>query len=108
MSTRTVLKDMNEKIAQLTPTEREQLRVWLEEQMAEENSSDDEGGEISEEDLRESLKSFEEHYGISSEEFVRRYDARDPEVLKFDHAGGWRSFYSLWEQVRDEASQSEA
>jgi hypothetical protein len=96
---------MNEKIAQLTPTEREQLRVWLEEQMAEENSSDDEGGEITEEDLRDKLAGFEEYYGMSSEEFVRRYDARDPEVLRFDHAGGWRSIYRLWEQARDEAPQ---
>jgi len=105
MSARTVLDDIHEKIAQLTPTEREQVRAWLEEQMAEEESPEDESEEITEEELRESLKSFEEYYGMSSEEFVRRYDARDPEVLKFDHAGGWRITYDWWEQKRDEASQ---
>jgi hypothetical protein len=119
MSARTVLEDIQEKIAQLTPVEREQVRAWLngrmaqedsleewlEGPMAEDNASDGEGEEITEEDLREKLKSCEEYYGIPSEGFARRYDARDPEVLKFDHAGGWRSFYSLWEQMRDETSQ---
>ena len=105
MSARTVLEDIYEKIAQLTPAEREQVRAWLEEQMAGEDSSEDKGEEITEEELRESLKSFEEYYGISSEEFVRRYDARDPEVLRFDHAGGWRSIYSWWELKRNEASK---
>jgi len=105
MSARTVLDEIQEKITQLTPAERGQLRAWLKEQMDGENSFADEGDEITEEDLRESLKSCEEYYRMSSEEFVRRYDARDPEVLRFDHAGAWRSIYSLWEQTRDETPQ---
>ena len=105
MSARTVLEDIQEKIARLTPTEREQVRAWLEEHRTEEEFSEDEGEETTEEELRESLKSFEEYYGMSSEEFVRRYDARDPEVLRFDHAGGWRSVYSWWELKRNEASK---
>lgn len=73
--------------------------------MDDQEFSEDEGEEMTEEDLRVKLKSCEEYYGMSSEEFVRRYDARDPEVLRFDHAAGWRIFYDLWEQKRDEASQ---
>jgi len=106
MSARTVLEDIQEKIARLTPAEREQVHAWLEEQMAAEDSSEDEGEEITEEELRDSLAGYEEYYGMSSEEFVRRYDARDPEVLKFDHAGGWRITYDWWELKRHEASQS--
>jgi hypothetical protein len=105
MSARTVVEELQEKIAQLTPAEREQVHAWLSGQLAEENSFDDEGDEITEDDLREKLKGCEEYYGVSSEEFARRYDARDPEVLRFDHAGGWRMIYDWWEQKRNEASQ---
>jgi hypothetical protein len=104
MSAQTVLEEIHEKIARLTPAERQQLRARLDEPIDEENSLDGEGEEITEEELRESLKSFEEYYGMSSEKFVRRYDARDPAVLRFDQAGGWRSFYDWWEQTRDETS----
>jgi hypothetical protein len=106
MSVRTVLEDIHEKIARLTPTEREQVRAWLEEHRTEEEFSEDEGEEMTEEDLLIKLKSLEEHYGLSSEEFVRHYDARDPDVLKLDQAGFWRTLYDWWEQKRDETSQS--
>ena len=101
MSVKTRLEEVYEQVAHLTPTELAELREWLDEQMA----SNEEGEEMTEEDLRLKLKSYEDCYGMSSEEFVRRYDARDPEVLKFDQAGFWRTFYSLWEQARDEASK---
>lgn len=101
MSVKTKLEEIYEQVAELTPAELVELRGWLDNQMA----ANEEAEEMAEEDLRLKLKSYENSYGMSSEEFVRRYDARDPEVLTFDQAGFWRAFYSLWEQVRDEAAQ---
>jgi hypothetical protein len=101
MSVKTKLDEVYEQVAQLSPDELTQLRAWLDRQM---NGGDDESEEMTEADLRATLKSYEAAYGMSSEEFVRRYDARDPAVLTFDQAGFWRTFYSLWEQERDEAS----
>jgi hypothetical protein len=104
MDVKTTLEEIYEQVAQLTPAEWAQLRQWLDEQM----TRNEDGEDMTEDDLRLKLKSYEDHYGMSSEEFVRRYDARDPEVLKLDQSGFWRTFYRLWEQARDEASQESA
>jgi len=101
MSARTSLNEVYEQVGRLTPTELVELRRWLDEQMA----PNEESEEMTEADLFRALKSYEEAYGMSSEEFVRRYDVRDPEVLRFDQSGFWRTIYSLWEQERDDASK---
>jgi hypothetical protein len=105
MSVKTKLDEIYEQVAQLTPAEWAELRQWLDQQM---NGGEDESEEMTEADLRETLKSYESAYGMPSEEFVRRYDARDPAVLKFDQAGFWRTFYSLWEQMRNETPAQES
>jgi hypothetical protein len=105
MSVKTKLEEIYEQVAQLTPAEWAELRQWLDQQM---NGGEDEGEEMTEADLLNALKSYEEAYGLSSDEFVRRYDARDPEVLRFDQCGFWRTIYSLWEQARDDASKEQA
>lgn len=102
MSAKTI-DDLRQQIAHLTPTEMAELKDWLETQMA---AEDDQGEEITLEDLTQTLKGYEEYYHLSSEEFVRRYDARDREVLRLDHAGGWRAIYSLWEQKRDDGEDA--
>lgn len=105
MSVQTKLEEIYERLAYLPPDELIQVRTWLDEQM---NEGEDKSEEMTEADLRETLRGYEAYYGMPSEEFVQRYDARDPEVLKFDQAEFWRSFYSLWEQKRDETSAPQA
>jgi len=105
MSVKTKLEEIYEQLVHLSSDELTQLRTWLDEQIDE---GEDQSEEMTEADLRETLRGYEAYYRMSSEEFVRRYDARDPEVLKFDQAEFWRSFYSLWEQKRDETSAQEA
>lgn len=98
MATEIKLERIYDEIQQLAPAELKQLRVWLDHVSPDE----DESRELTEADLLNALKSYEETYGISSKDFVRRYDARDPEVLRFDQGGFWRTICTLWEQERND------
>jgi len=99
-------------IQQLPPAERERLRQWLNgnsrttppasAEALEEEDVPKETREEREADLRCNLEKLERIYGIPSDEFVRRYDAREVEVMALDDAGLWRELYRWWEQVRDD------